>query len=207
MKRLLPLLIFLLLCSFSQTSSARMNAYIAGSVASASGACTCGTASNSCTDDPVDPQSMAFCYYADRIGLSQQFTSASSQTVCKASLRMKRDGTVSNNPTLQVCIYTDSSNEPGTQVGTCSTNTLNVNDLTTSFADVEFTGLSATLSASTNYHITLIGSAQCTGDVVRWGMADSGCSVDSLYYGFWSGTEWTAQTQSFTFEYTLTQCN
>jgi hypothetical protein len=33
MKRLLPLLIFLLICSFAQTSSARMNAYIAGSVA------------------------------------------------------------------------------------------------------------------------------------------------------------------------------
>jgi hypothetical protein len=205
MKKLLLILILVLMASpvYAFTSA------IQGVVTSggASGACTCGTASNSCTDDPVDPQSMAFCYYADRIGLSQQFTSASSQTVCKASLRMKRDGTVSNNPTLQVCIYTDSSNEPGTQVGTCSTNTLNVNDLTTSFADVEFTGLSATLSASTNYHITLIGSAQCTGDVVRWGMADSGCSVDSLYYGFWSGTEWTAQTQSFTFEYTLTQCN
>lgn len=40
MKRLLPLLIFLLICSFTQTSSARMNAYIAGSVASAAESCS-----------------------------------------------------------------------------------------------------------------------------------------------------------------------
>jgi hypothetical protein len=47
MKRLLPLLIFLLICSFAQTSSARMNAYIAGSVASTATANHCDSTSDS----------------------------------------------------------------------------------------------------------------------------------------------------------------
>lgn len=69
MKRLLPLLIFLLLCSFSQTSSARMNAYIAGSVASASGGgCSnvpatdyVGLAADSGTADGTTSENYIFC--------------------------------------------------------------------------------------------------------------------------------------------------
>lgn len=203
MKRLL--LILILVFAVMSVSDARMSGVmLSGAGTSTGGSCTCGTASDSCVDD--DPYYIAMCYYADRIGVSQQFTSTSAQTVCKATLRLKKGGTITNSPTLQVCIYTDSTNKPGTLVGTCSTNTVNSNDLTTSYQDIDFTGISATLSSSTNYHITLISSAQCT-DLVIWGMADSGCGVGSLYSAWFSGTEWTAQSNSANFEFVLTKCN
>lgn len=172
----------------------------------ASAVCTCGTAGNSCTGD--DPSNVAMCYYADRRGLAQEFTASATGTVCKATLRLKKDGDTGNNPTLQACIYSDSNDTPNAVVGTCSTNTFNVNTLTTSYADVDFTGMSANISSGTKYHITLFSSAQCTTDLMRWAGADSGCGTGSMYFSYADGTPtWTKQSSVANFEFSLTLCN
>ena len=168
--------------------------------------CTCGTAGNSCAG--ADPSNVPMCYYADRRGLAQEFTASATGTVCKATLRLRKDGDTGNNPTLQACIYSDASDTPNAIIGTCSTNTYNVNSLTTSFASIDFTGMSASISSGTKYHIALFSSAQCTTDLMRWGMVETGCDTGSLYFSFGDGTPtWTKQSTSAGFEFVLTLCN
>ena len=208
MKRLLLNLLCLLFAypcfAAEPIQLARMSPWVAGSV-TVSGSCSCTATGKSCTG--ADPFAIAMCYYADRRSLAQEFTASSSGTICKASLRLKKSGDTGNNPTLQVCIYSDESDVPNAIIGTCSTNIVNVNSLTTSYADVEFTGIEAAVVNSSKYHIAVASSAQCTNELVSWAVADSGCEVNTMYHSFGDSTpSWSKVSNVYNFEFTTTMC-
>jgi hypothetical protein len=180
----------------------------AGTV-TAGGGCACATTRNSCTGD--DGSSINFCYYAENISVAAQFTAAASKKICKASLRLKKDGDTGNNPTIKYCIYSDDGGTPGKPnaiIGTCS-NTMNVNSLTTSFTDVMLTGMDVDITNGTLYHIVVTSSAQCTNNLIRWGFGTSDCPAGSNGPQTWGTITpvWTNSTSNSNLEYTLYSCD
>jgi len=95
-------------------------------------------------------------------------TGGSGFTVCKAQAYLAKQGTPAAG-TLEALIYTDSSGTPGTLVGTGSA-TLDRTTISGTQAFVEFTGMSAVLSASTTYWFILKASALDTdsGNRIYW---------------------------------------
>lgn len=210
MKRLL--LILILVFAVMSASDARMSGVMlsgAGTV-TAGGGCACSTTRNTCAGDD-GAGSSTLCYYAERISVASQFTAAASKKICKASLRIKKDGDTGNNPTIKYCIYSDDGGTPGKPnaiIGTCS-NTMNVNSLTTSFTDVMLTGMDVDITSGTKYHIVITSSAQCTNDLVRWSESSSACpsGTDGPITSGTITPTWTNYSSNSTLKYTLYSCD
>ena len=97
--------------------------------------------------------------------IAMPFTPSVSGTLASAILRLSRDaGALTSTETL--CLYSNTSDAPGIQIGTCS-GTINTNDVPTSEGDVSFTGMSAAFVSSIQYWLVLTRSA-AEGAQVRW---------------------------------------
>lgn len=97
-------------------------------------------------------------------------TSATDFVITSITLKARRDAGTTG--TLQLFIYdaTGSGNTPGTSVtGTTHVATVSHTSLTTTLADVPFTGINQTLSPSTSYYLVVnAASAGLTGSF-KWG--------------------------------------
>lgn len=171
MKRLLPLLLFLLLCCAVQVD-ARMNAYIAGSVAS--GGCTY-TAKDSHAPASIHEQKLSYNYNAT------SFTTGSAYTLKRLTVYLKCVGTC---PAVNITgyIYSDNSGAPNTALAT-STDTIAASTIGTSdyaYYPLNFTGVE--LSNATKYHIVLTKAYTDSENYIYW-YIDQTESGQSVYYG------------------------
>lgn len=106
-----------------------------------------------------------FGYYT---WLGNIFTPTPSFTCTSAKVRMSVNGTVAAG-TLQAKIYTNNSGNPGTLVGTASA-TVDRTTIVGGDVEVDFTGISASLTGSTTYWMIVEASATDGGssNSVRW---------------------------------------
>ena len=123
------------------------------------------------------------------------------KTFCKIVVYLEKTGTPTG--TLTAGIYTDNAGVPGTLVGTASTNVVNYSDVGTD-TQVTFTGLSASLTAGTTYHVVVWGSANgSVGNTIA--VNASGFNEGSPHtsdYGN-TGVGWSTFTGSRTLAFTL----
>jgi hypothetical protein len=111
---------------------------------------------------------------ADRTEISQGFKCATSSTVTKVRLWLKKTGTPAGTDTVTLEIQTDSSGVPsGVAVTDGTATAVDISDtLTTSYAWVTFTFASnPTLTAGTQYHLVLQGAFTISNvNYVLWGV-------------------------------------
>lgn len=103
------------------------------------------------------------------------FTAASSYTLCAITVPLEKVGTPSY--TLTAYVYSNSSNSPASLIGTGSAG-IATTSLGTSYANITFTGLSAAITASTQYWV-VIKSTSAPNDntnYAQWGGTGSGCT-------------------------------
>lgn len=133
-----------------------------------------------------------FCFDSN-VYLAGNFTAGGTYTITKAVLPMKKIASPTFN--IQAAIFTNNSGQPGTLVGTASGIVL-ANTLSTSFADVTFTGMSASLTSGTVYWIVIF-SNNAPGDFTNYAIWDSISGGGSDFsYKSPDGSAW-AQYQNF----------
>lgn len=133
---------------------------------------------------------------------AQSFTTVGSFTVCKAQAYLAQQGTTAAG-TLEALIYTESgSNTPGTLVGTGS-GTVDRTTIPGSQSFIEFTGMSASLSAATTYWLILKASAIDANGSNRifWQVDTTG--ETGLIKSSVNGTVWDATGTNRTFTFKL----
>ena len=123
-----------------------------------------------------------FVYVIGDTGFGSQFTAAGTYTICSAVLRIKNvDATAGN---LTVAIYSNASGLPGTLVGTASANVA-ATSITASSQNVTFSGISASLTSGTIYHVVVLADAGVNGELgIEY--ADEAVIAISLFSGSWS---------------------
>lgn len=137
-----------------------------GSVSGGGG--SCDTLAESCTSGSGSGYSLG--NISTRKYLSTRFTTSASRSICKIACSLQSVG----SPTFSVnaYIYTDNNGEPGSVVGTGSS-AVSASSIPTSFSDVEFSNVSATLSSGTVYWVVLVcSSVGDTENKLRWQYGD-----------------------------------
>jgi len=112
------------------------------------------------------------------------FTAGSSYTLCKLSISAAKVG----SPTMSVTafIYNDSSNAPGSQVGTGS-GSVAVSTFPASQGDVFFTGMNVSIVNGTKYWIAIQSTAQDGVNNASWFVGAGSDFFDASA----NGTTWT----------------
>lgn len=113
--------------------------------------------------------------------LGSTFTTVGGGTVCRTLVQLEGSAT----GTLQASIYTKSGSSPGTLIGTASA-LVNASTIPAIVDFVEFTGMSATLSATTEYFFILHASDNILTDFTKHNSSEiirgspDGSSWDSI---------------------------
>lgn len=160
-----------------------MNPYIAGAGVAAVAGC-----SHTFVESEENVNGASYYWYdaASTWGASQ-FVAGSSYTLCAITINLKRTGAWAGTHNLTAYIYNDSTNNPGTSLGT-STNTLVAADLSTSQAWTgyfEFSGVS--IISTTKYWIVITTAIGDGSNYFDWYYGGTGLSRKSS-----DGITWNA---------------
>ena len=120
-----------------------------------------------------------------------KFTAASTYTACSISLGARKSGAPAQ--TFWAGIYTDSSGNPGTLVGTHSTS-IGAAAFGTSLGAVNFPGVSASISSGTAYWIVVRASATDVSNYII--VANLGYTLPGTRYSD-NGTSWTDDASDY----------
>mgnify|MGYP001578078452 CR=1 FL=1 len=135
---------------------------------------------------------------AARTQISQGFKSATSSTVTKVRLWLKKTGTPAGTDTVTLVIQTDSSGVPsGTPVTNGTATAVDCSDtLTTSYAWVTFTfATNPTLTAGTQYHLVLQGAFTISDvNYVSWGADNYDIIYANGSMSVYDGTTWVVDS-------------
>ena len=130
--------------------------------------------------------------------IAGRFTSgATGYTLTRVDVYLAKVGTPSFN--ISASIYTNNADSPGTLVGTGSTNSIATGDLTASEALYSFTGLSAGLSATTDYYIVL--TCNSVGDISNRGLWYHNSSAANQTDTSSDATTWNTNSSSRQIKY------
>lgn len=153
----------------------------------------CATSADS--QAPTNTGGGANGYSASYVYTGFAFVAASSYTMCKIELSVIKIGTPSY--TVTVSIYTDSADHPGTLVGTGSA-AVNVSTFGTSYGNITFTGMSASITSGTRYWYVMQATSAPPNDMTNYSRIGYGvgtqyqASADSAvtwttYFGSYQG--------------------
>lgn len=130
--------------------------------------------------------------------ISQGFKCATSSTVVKVRLWLKKVGTPAGTDTVTLTIQTDDGGVPSGSAVTNGTSTaVDISDnLTTSYAWVTFTFSTApSLTAGTQYHLVLSGAFTISSsNYVTWGVDNYDIIYPNGSMSVYDATTWTSQS-------------
>jgi hypothetical protein len=145
---------------------------------------SCDTAAENCIGD--DENGMGIGEAADKMYISSRFLASKPRSRRRVDARLIEVGTFSGE--LTACIYTDDGSSdcgstgcPNAVQGTCSTNTIDADDIPGSYGDVSFTGLSTgELINGAVYHVVIYKSSGewDASNYVDWGRESTECAAD-----------------------------
>ena len=152
-----------------------------------SGSGGCATPRDSNTG-PSSPNPMTVGQYTSSKYMSMPFKVGSTYTLCGLTLRMAK---INNPPNMTAYVYTDNSGVPGTLLGTGSAS-FNSSTLSSSEGDAAFVGLTASLTAGTQYWIVVELSSVNNSDYTDWYY--TGGSASNVFQSSPNGsTQWQTQ--------------
>jgi len=160
------------------------------------GDATCTTEAQSCTtsNNVADNGMGTYLWKASK------FAASGDMTVCKIEVNLKKVGTPTHNITVH--IYGSTGTEPNEADIIDSSDTVSASTLTTSYAYITFTGLSAELTSGTEYWLVIQNAAGDGSNYVA-GQVDTGCDYEegTLYSS--NGTTWGHSDYDRGFKYRL----
>jgi hypothetical protein len=163
-----------------------------------SGEPSCDTEVQSCTTAVNATDSIIGSTYRWK---AAKFAAGDSVTVCSTSLRLKKVGSPTFN--LTAYIYGSTGTEPDESNIIGGSDSVSASSLSTSYAYISFTGMSAAITNTTEYWIVLVASA--VGDASNYVhiRIDTGCDFeDGVKYSS-NGTSWTNSSSDRGFNYYL----
>ena len=169
--------------AFAQPNTAHDQAFMGNLIKASSEVTLCGVSKDTLTGSTSDVLNCADTtsdkYWA------QKFTAGSTYTLCQITLRLKR-GYGSPTYTYYASIYSDSSGTPGSMIG--SEKSISGSVVTSSEADVAFTGYSTSIVNGTVYWVVLRTANVDVNNYVEWCGAGSGTTKYSSNASSWTSS-------------------
>jgi hypothetical protein len=163
-----------------------------------SGEPNCNTEVQSCATATNPTDSLMGATYRWK---ASKFVAGDSATICSISLRLKK--TVSPTFSLAAYIYGSTGTEPDESSILGGSDSVDSASLSTSYAYISFTGMSAAITNTTEYWIVLVASE--VGDASNYVniRIDSGCDFEEGVKYSSNGTSWTNSSSTRGFNYYL----
>jgi hypothetical protein len=169
----------------------------------------CTTGAESCAASTTS--SYGCLQSSAQVYLASKFVAEATETVCSAVLRMKRSTDTDPTHSYNVYIYSNScttcdrsDDNVGSVVGTGSTNSITyAANLTTTEADVTFTGISASITSGEVYWVVLKGTG--TVDSTNYGLwgCSTGCTTKDFRRDADGAGAWGSVSATYGGKYTL----
>jgi len=139
----------------------------------------------------------------DNIKLSVSWTQSGARQIKYAYLRLARAGAVGSGKIVKVGIFADSTNDPGSQIGSYSASVA-ADTMSTDYSWVKFTfAVPIDVANSTKYHLVLEGDYNTSATVhVHWRILTAGSGgLLNIYDAAWGGAVTTQKPEVYLEQY------